>query len=268
MDFQSNWEAQHVILSVHWKRQLCWGKKSRKKETHQQRWRETDAHLCWRIKSSDYYDLFAFGKGILNIWMTVTKYRLRVITQQTNTSVLKTCMNMNIGNGSNILTQPMWHVIIPMRQYICKKKKKKSFRWGFIPKWIRHVNGMSTTRDLLNDMYHILRLRCGSFQNEPDMFTKLIREVAWAMKRGMEANNLYRHYVEIGMLSHLLYSSLGLQLGYKVICILFRSLSNIISLIWQTTAVLYLLRIVLKLQHMQQKQTFMAGQDYMGTSSE
>lgn len=37
------------------------------------------------------------------------------------------------------------------------------------------------------------------------------------MKRGMEANNLYRHYVEIGMLSHLLYSSLGLQLGCKVI---------------------------------------------------
>lgn len=47
--------------------------------------------------------------------------------------------------------------------------------------------------------------------------------------------------------------------------ILFRSLSNIISLIWQTTAVLYLLRVVFKLQHMQQKQTFMAGQDYMGT---
>lgn len=124
---------------------------------------------------------------------------------------------------------------------------------------------MSTTRNLLNDMYHILRLRCGSFQNEPDMFTKSIRGVAWAMKRGMGANNRYWHYVEIGMLSHLLYSSLGLQLGYKVIYILFRSLSNIISLIWQTTAVLYLLRVVFKVQHMQQKQTFMAGQDYMGT---
>lgn len=134
-----------------------------------------------------------------------------------------------------------------------------------IPKWIRHVNGMSTSRDLLNDMYHILRLRCGSFQNEPDMSSKSIIKAARAMKSGMEANNLYRHYVEIGMLSHLLYSSLGLQLGYKVICILFRSLSNIISLIWQATAVLYLLRIVLKLQHMQQKQTFMAGQDDMST---
>lgn len=49
------------------------------------------------------------------------------------------------------------------------------------------------------------------------------------------------------------------------IYILFRSLSNIISLIWQTTAALYLLRTILKLQHMQQKQTFMTGQDYMGT---
>lgn len=92
-----------------------------------------------------------------------------------------------------------------------------------------------------------------------------INQVARAMKRGMEANSLYRHYVEIGMLSHLLYSSLGLQLGYKVIYIIFRSLSNIISLIWQTTAELYLLRFLIKLQHMQQKQTFMAGQDYMGT---
>lgn len=78
---------------------------------------------------------------------------------------------------------------------------------------------MSTTKYLLNDMYYILRLRCGSFQNEPDMFTKSTREVAKAMKRGMEANSLYQHCVEIGMLSHLLYSSLGLQLGYKVIYI-------------------------------------------------
>lgn len=125
---------------------------------------------------------------------------------------------------------------------------------------------MSATRDLRNDMYHILRLRCGSFQNEPNMFTKLIREVAWAMMRGMEANNLYWHYEEIGMLSHLLYSSLGLQLGYKVIYIIFRGFSNIISWIWQTKAVLNLIRIVVTLQHMQQKQTFMAGHDYMGTS--
>lgn len=85
---------------------------------------------------------------------------------------------------------------------------------------------MSTTKDLLNDMYYILRLKCGSFQNEPDMLRKSIR-VAWAMKRGMEANSLYQHYVEIGMLSHLLYSSLGLQLGYKVIYIFQKLVQNI-----------------------------------------
>lgn len=45
-------------------------------------------------------------------------------------------------------------------------------------RWVSFQNGsdMSTARDLLNDMYCV-PLRCGSFQNESGMFTKLTREV-------------------------------------------------------------------------------------------
>lgn len=153
----------------------------------------------------------------------------------------------------------MWRVIIP--EWDCQNKKL--LRWWFIPKWIRHVNGMSTTKDLLNDMYYILRLRCGSFQNEPDMFTKSIKwPETWseAWRQTVSFGTMWKLECSLTFYIPVWASSWGTRLY-----IIFRSLSNIISLIWQTTAELYLLRFLIKLQHMQQKQTFMAGQDYMGT---
>lgn len=106
------------------------------------------------------------------------------------------------------------------------KKDLVSLRWGLL----QNGSDMSTTRDLLNDMYCIL-LRCGSFQNGSGMFTKSTREGGSfrTMICDMEANSLYCNYMEIGMLSHLLYSSLGLQLGYKVICFFQKGVQHICS---------------------------------------
>lgn len=61
-------------------------------------------------------------------------------------------------------------------------------RWGSF----QDGSDMSTTRDLINDMYCIL-LRCGSFQNESGVFTKSTREVdhSKTMMCIMEAHSLY-----------------------------------------------------------------------------
>lgn len=106
---------------------------------------------------------------------------------------------------------------------------------GFIPKWIWHVNGMSTTRDLLHDMYCIL-LRCGSFQNESGMFTKSIGDVVRAMMCGMEANCIVTTWKLRWCLTFYIpvwASSWGTRLY-----IFFSNVFNIFSLFLQTTAVL------------------------------
>lgn len=76
---------------------------------------------------------------------------------------------------------------------------------------------MSTTRDLLNDMYCV-SLRCGSFQNESGMLQN--QPEKWIIQNHDMWHGGIRslcNYMGVGMLSHLLYSSLGLQLGYKVV---------------------------------------------------
>lgn len=95
------------------------------------------------------------------------------------------------------------------------KRYLEPLRWGSF----QNGSDMSATTDQLNGMYYIL-LRYGSFQNESGMFTKINQRSGpfRTMMCGMEAYRLYCNYMEIEMLSHLLYSSLGLQLGYKVIC--------------------------------------------------
>lgn len=84
--------------------------------------------------------------------------------------------------------QPEWYRTQVTTVYChIKKTSKVSVGWGSFQEWIWHVNGMSTTKDLLHDMYCIL-LRCGSFQNESGMCTKSIREVVRAMMCSMDAN--------------------------------------------------------------------------------
>ena len=90
-------------------------------------------------------------------------------------------------------------------------------------RWDSFQNGldMSTTRDLLNDMYCI-QLRCGSFQNESGLQNQPGR---WIIENhdmrhgGIQSLQLHGNR----MLSHLLYSSLGLQLGYKVVYMFFQN---------------------------------------------
>ena len=114
------------------------------------------------------------------------------------------CMNMNTWDGSDMLTEPQ------------SKHCWMMYNWIHYGSFQNGTN-MSATRDMLNGMYFTL-LRCGSFKNGSGMFTETAREVdrseswcaAWRRTVSMQLHG--------GMQSHLLYSSLGLQLGYRVIC--------------------------------------------------
>lgn len=111
-------------------------------------------------------------------------------------------MSMNTRNGSDMVTKPQ------------SKHSRMTYNLVHYGSLQNETNMLATT-NMLNDIYHLL-VRCCAFKNGSDMFTESARDVdhskswclAWSCKTSMQLN---------GMLSHLLYSSLCLRLGYKVI---------------------------------------------------